>query len=134
MSHPGEARTGLVGTWLGAALALILGGACSDNAVVAKRDAGPVCTPSGATELACSDGVDDDCDGQSDCLDMVVRAGVNRAGWGVQESGAAWRRRHTEAGALDVLPRAIAGASGLGEAPLPARMCLDGKELGNAFE
>ena len=69
MRHPGEARTGLVGTWLGAVLALILGAACSDNAVVAQRDAGPVCTPSGATELACSDGVDDDCDGQTDCLD-----------------------------------------------------------------
>ncbi len=48
---------------------LALAAACSDNAVVAQRDAGPKCTPSGATELACSDGVDDDCDGQTDCLD-----------------------------------------------------------------
>ena len=41
MRHPGVARTGLVGTWLGAVLALCLGAACSDNAVVAQRDAGP---------------------------------------------------------------------------------------------
>lgn len=48
---------------------LALGVACSDAAVVAQHDGGPRCTPAGATGLACSDGDDDDCDGQPDCLD-----------------------------------------------------------------
>src|SRR5262245_44293165 len=68
MRQADDVRTGLV-TALGVALAVAAGAACSDNAVVAQRDAGPVCTPRGASELACSDGVDDDCDGQIDCLD-----------------------------------------------------------------
>jgi hypothetical protein len=40
--------------------------ACSGNA---PADPTPVCVPRAATELACGDGVDDDCDGYADCLD-----------------------------------------------------------------
>ena len=67
MRHPGEARRGCRYS-LGAP-GPDLAAACSDNAVVAQRDGGPSARPAGATELQCSDGVDDDCDGQTDCLD-----------------------------------------------------------------
>ena len=66
--------------------ALVLGAACSDNAVVAQRDGGggPLCTPRGTTELACSDGVDDDCDGQPDCLDPDCDGQICGSGSGFQ--------------------------------------------------
>jgi hypothetical protein len=66
--------------------ALVLGAACSDNAVVAQRDGGggPLCTPRGTTELACSDGVDDDCDGQPDCLDPDCDGQICGGGNGFQ--------------------------------------------------
>jgi hypothetical protein len=55
-------------------VAMAVASGCSNSAVVARRtpDAGPTvptCTPRAGTETQCSDGVDDDCDGQPDCLD-----------------------------------------------------------------
>jgi hypothetical protein len=41
---------------------------------------GNACTPSGATEAACSDGVDDDCDGQVDCADSDCNKAACGAG------------------------------------------------------
>jgi hypothetical protein len=55
-------------------LALGLLAACSKEGRVLDRDAGPPCDPSGASELMCSDGRDDDCDGFADCLDSECEA------------------------------------------------------------
>jgi hypothetical protein len=65
-------------------VAVVSATACSDPAVVAERDGGPKCTPAGATELSCSDGVDDDCDGQPDCLDPDCAGQTCGAGNGFQ--------------------------------------------------
>src|SRR6478672_9556634 len=55
-----------------------------------------------------------------------------KMGWLSSPDSRIWAA--TEAGALDVLARAVAGTSRLGEAPLPARVPFDREELGNAFE
>jgi hypothetical protein len=53
-----------------AALCLTAGLAgCGGKAVVAKRDPKAQCRPESTNELSCTDGVDNDCDGQIDCLD-----------------------------------------------------------------
>lgn len=43
----------------------------------------PACTPRAATELSCSDNVDDDCDGFADCLDPDCEARSCGAGGGL---------------------------------------------------
>jgi hypothetical protein len=52
--------------------------------------AGPVCTPTSASEALCADGVDDDCDGYIDCLDSECDG--QSCGDGLTCSGGACRK------------------------------------------
>lgn len=69
-------RTRIVSSALAIASALFFSSGCGDDGNTLGEGGGgkgggpgPTCVASAATEAACSDGKDDDCDGYPDCLD-----------------------------------------------------------------